>query len=71
MIALLRYVHITTKHLNGLNLQPIQLLEAIVSSSISSQIYFECIEDHPLPLTPLYYYRTKAPVTFTLHLRFM
>ena len=41
-----------SKHVHGLKLQPIQLLEAVVSSS---QIHFKCIEDN----------QTKAPVSFS------
>ena len=44
------------KHVNGLKLQPIQLLEAVVSTSTSSQIHFDCIVDNPslLALPPFH-----------------
>ena len=43
----------SSKHVDGLKLQPIQLLEAVVSSS---QIHFKCIEDNN---------QSKAPVSFS------
>ena len=38
--------------LNGLKLQPIQLLEAVVSSSTSSQTHFDCIKNNTQPPSP-------------------
>ena len=61
--------------LNGLKLQPIQLLEACVSASTLSQIHFWVDRDQspaPFPDTNLSLYYiddpTKAPVTFRWHL---
>ena len=54
-----------------LKLQPVQILEAVVSSSISSQIYFSCIENDPQHLSLHFSYdQTTAPVTFSCHLIF-
>ena len=38
--------------INGLNLQPFQLLEAVVSSSTTSQKHFDCVENKPKPSPP-------------------
>ena len=58
--------------LNDLKLQPIQLLEAVVPSSASTQIHFDCHSEHttssPLPRSTDD--QTKGPVTFSWPLIF-
>ena len=65
--------YMTPKRFKKNDLQPIQLLEAVVSSSTSSQIHFDCIENNPQrpapsqsPLSPHSTDdQTKSLVTFS------
>ena len=61
-----------SKHVNRLELQPIQLLGTVNSPSTSRQIQFDCIEDNSLPHPTLHSIedQTKALVTFSCHLVF-
>ena len=61
-----------SKHVNRLELQPIQLLETVNSPSTSRQTQFDCIEDNSLPHPTLHSIedQTKALVTFSCHLVF-
>ena len=61
-----------SKHVNGLELLPIQLLGTVNFPSTSRQIQFDCIEDNPLPHHTLHSIedQTKALATFSCHLVF-
>ena len=68
ILILLEYINITANN-ESLKLQPIQLLEAVVSSSKSIQIHFGCLVGTPSPNSSDD--QTKSHVIFSLYLFFL
>ena len=69
---ILKKIHIVekksyhSKHVNSLKLQPIQLLQAVASST-SSQVHFDSIRGQPSLLPHFTDDQTKTLVTFSWH----